>query len=485
MESLFRTGVDVMEPSRPSSAVADADFNRPLFSEPSGRGGLNTKIVGALAALAVVVALTWLHFAGREAAPPTAEAAPQRTVTVAKPEYTAVSTLILPANVDAFQTTLVYARVNGYLLRWHADIGDHVKAGQALAEIDTPEADQELDQAQANLVQGRADLDTAKAEFDEAQAALKQADADVARAKANHDFARSVLGRNQQLSARHVIADQDLDESRRDDGARRADVDAAAAGRTTRERAIVTASAKIKSHEATVASLEANVRRLVELQGFKTIRAPFDGIVIRRRAEIGCLVSAGSGTNSEELFAVAQSDTLRIRVNVPQAQAMTIATGQAADVRVVEYPGRTFTARVARTSRAIDPVSRTLMVELELPNADQTLLPGTYAQVTLPVRRSEPMCTIPGGVLLNQPDGQKVAIVDAGNTVRLQKVKLGRDFGSRMEVLAGLRGDENLIVNPPDDLADRERVTIAAGADGPDSQGAPSVVAHNEPKPRS
>ena len=117
------------------------------------------------------------------------------------------------------------------------------------------------------------------------------------------------------------------------------------------------------------------------------------------------------------------------------------------------------------------------MVELELPNADQTLLPGTYAQVTLPVRRAEPMCTIPGGVLLNQPDGQKVAIVDAGNTVRLQQVKLGRDFGNRLEVLSGLRGDESLIVNPPDDLADHERVTIAVSAGSPDSQSAPSVAA--------
>jgi len=467
-----------MESSCPSPASPDAHCMRLLCrGRIAGHRGLSASIVvGALATLALTAVLAWLRFAGGEAAPPTGDL-PLRSVTVAKPEHTAIATLILPANVDAFQTTLVYARVNGYLLRWHADIGDRVKAGQALAEIDTPEADQELLQARANLVQGRADLDTAKAELEEAQAALKQADADVARAEANHEFARTVLGRNEQLSARHVIADQDLDESRRDNGARRADLDAAAAERKTRESSIVTYNAKIKSHEAMVASLEASVRRLEELQGFKTIRAPFDGIVIRRRAEIGCLVSAGSGTGCGELFAVAQSDTLRIRINVPQAQAMTIAVGQTAEVRVVEYSGRAFTARVARTSRAIDPVSRTLMVELELPNADQTLLPGTYAQVTLPVRRAEPMCTIPGGVLLNQPDGQKVAIVDAGNTVRLQQVKLGRDFGNRLEVLSGLRGDESLIVNPPDDLADHERVTIAVSAGSPDSQSAPSVAA--------
>ncbi len=461
--------------------VAACPANRRLAPQRgrTSRGGLSVgATVCALTALSVTALLAWLHYAGSEAAPPAADP-PLRVVTVAKPGHTDGVTLTLPANVDAYQTTLVYSRVSGYLRSWdaeHADIGCRVKKGDKLAEIDTPELDQELIQARANLIQGQADLDTATAEREEAKAALEQADADKARAKANVEFARSVLGRNEQLSAKHMIAEQDLDESRRDVGARQADLDAAIAARKTRQSSIVTCTAKIKSRGATVQSLEANVRRLEQLQGFKTILAPFDGIVIRRRAEIGTLVAAGS-TNCPELFAVAQADILRIRINVPQAQAMTIKKGQTAEVRVAEYPERVFTATVARTSRAIDSVSRTLMVELELANPEQTLLPGTFAQVVLPLRRTEPMCTVPSGVLLNQPDGLKVAILEAGNMVRLQKVQLGRDFGSNVEVLCGLQGGEKLVFNPSDDLADRERVTVAVSPGSPDSQGAASVAA--------
>jgi RND family efflux transporter MFP subunit len=387
----------------------------------------------------------------------------------------------LPANVDAFETTLLHARVNGYLLRWHADIGDRVQKGQALAEIDTPEADQELLQARANLIQGRADLDTASAELEEAKAGLKQADADIARAQANVVCARSILARNEQLIEKRMVSAQELDENRRDAAARQADVEAATAQRKTREASIVTDAAKIKSRAATVNSLEANVRRLEQLQEFKTIRAPFDGVVTQRRAEIGMLVNAGSAAAAGELFAMAQSDTLRIRLCVPQGQAMSVAIGQKAEVAVPEYPGRVFTATVARTSRSIDPVSRTLMVELELPNADRALLPGTFAQVTLQVHQAGPTCTIPAGVLLSRPDGLEVAVVDGG-VVRLRKVKLGRDYGGSVEVLSGLRGQETLVTNPPDDLVDNEKVSIAATSGSPDSAAAPAVASHDQPK---
>jgi RND family efflux transporter MFP subunit len=163
---------------------------------------------------------------------------------------------------------------------------------------------------------------------------------------------------------------------------------------------------------------------------------------------------------------------------------MSIAIGQKAEVAVPEYPSRVFTATVARTARAIDPATRTLMVELELPNADRALLPGTFAQVTLQVHQAGPTCTVPAGVLVSRPDGLKVAVVDAQGVVRLQKVKLGRDYGSSVEVLSGLRGQEALVTNPPDDLADDEKVTIAASAPSgsPDSAGAPAVASHDKPK---
>lgn len=439
--------------------------------------------IALVAVVSLILAPSWLRRVA-SAVVPDEDQRSLRTVSVVRPKHAEDVTLLLPANIDAFQTTLVYSRVNGYLLRWHADIGEHVTKGQRLADIDTPEMDQELKQARANLVQGQADLDTAIAEQKEAQAALKQADAEIARAKANLEYARVVHRRNEQLGAQHAVANQDLDESRREKEMRQADLDAADALLRTRQSTVATSTAKIKSREAMIKSLEASVHRLEEMQTFKTILAPFDGIVIRRRAELGMLVSSGSAATTQELYCVAQADTLRIRINVPQSQAMAIQMGQAALVAVPEYPDRQFTAKVARTAQSIDPASRTLMVELELPNADHALLPGTFAQVTLTTRRPVAAWAVPAIVLLSRSDGLKVAIVDRQGAVRLRKVKLGRDYGRSVEVLSGIQGDETLVVNPPDDLSDNEQVMIAEPPAGSASQGGAAVAAH-EPKPRS
>lgn len=406
-----------------------------------------------------------------------------RTVNVTRPERIESSTLTLPANIDAFQTTLLYSRVSGYLRRWDADIGDRVQKGQPLAEIDTPEADQELNQARANLVQGRADLDTAVAQLQESEAAAKQSESEVARTKANLDFARSVMQRNERLTNQHVLTIQDMEESRRDHDASKAALEAAEAQVKTRQSNVVTCQAKIKSHAATVSSLEANVHRLEELQAFKTIRAPFDGIVTRRRAEIGILVTAGTSAASQELFAIAQADRLRIRINVPQAHALNVHAGQESEVLVPEYPNRRFTARVARTARSIDASSRTLMVELELPNPDNAILPGTFAQVVLTARRAEVAWKVPAGTLLTRSDGLRVVAVDGG-VVRLCKVVVGRDYGGNVEVLSGLKGSELLVINPPDTLVDREQVIVAESKDATKPGGAP-VAASDGRKTRS
>ena len=439
--------------------------------------------VGVVAALSLTLAPSVLRRVA-VAVVPDDDQRSLRTVSVVRPKPVEDVTLSLPANIDAFQTTLVYSRVNGYLLKWHVDIGERVKKGQPLADIDTPEVDQELKQARANLVQGQADLDTAIAEQQEAQAALKQADAEIARAKANLEYARVVHQRNEQLGVQHAVANQDVDESRREKEMRQADLDLADALLKTRQSMVATSTAKIKSREAMIKSLEASVRRLEEMETLKTILAPFDGIVTRRRAEIGMLVNSGSASTTQELYAVAQADTLRIRINVPQSQAMAVQMGQNALVAVPEYPDRQFTAKVARTAQAIDPASRTLMVELELPNADHALLPGTFAQVTLTMRRPVSAWAIPAIVLLSRSDGLKVAVVDRKNVVRLRKVKLGRDYGRSVEVLSGIQGTEALVVNPPDDLSDNEQVMIAESPAGSASQGGAAVAAH-EPKPRS
>jgi RND family efflux transporter MFP subunit len=472
---VYRQGFEAMQATEPAPAAVDSRL--PAGRRWLGRRRLTAAVaLGALVVLPFTVSLALRQFA--ESAPLSSEQeSTSRVVRVVRPTRREDGALTLPANVDAFQTTLLCCRVTGYLRGWYADIGDPVKKGQPLADIDTPELDQELEQAQANLAQGRADLETADAELKEAQANLKQADADIARARANREFARGVLRRSDSLHARQVITDQERDESHRDSESRQADMDAALAQRNTREATVATKVAKIKSHAATVGSLEANVRRLEKLQIFKTITAPFDGVVTRRRAEIGSLVMAGSAT-SQELFAVAQTSSLRIRINVPQSLAASIETDKEAQVLVPEYPDRKFLARVKRTSQAIDPTSRTLAVEIELPNADHALLPGTFGQVILPVRRAESACTVPSNVLLNRPDGLCVAVVGAVGAVHLQKVKLGRDYGSTVEVLSGLRGAESLIINPPDDLSDGETVSIADSRSGGASPGAsPTAVA--------
>jgi RND family efflux transporter MFP subunit len=430
-----------------------------------------------LVALSLLMNSACARRAGSDA-PPSAGEAPGRMVSVVRPTPSGDVTLTLPANVAACQTTLLYSRVNGYLLSWQADIGDRVQKGQVLAEIDTPELDQELAQARANLAEAQGEREVATAEWQEAQANLKQAEAEIVRAKANWEFARLALQRDEQLLAQRATSDQEVEGCRRDLDARRAELDAAEAQQKTRQAAVTTRATHIKSHEALVQSLAANVKRLEKTQAFKTIQAPFDGIVIRRLAEIGALVSAGSSASAEELFALAQADTLRVRINVPQSQALNIQPGQEARVLVSEYPNREFTAQVARTARALDPVSRTLMVELELANADYALLPGTFGQVRLTVRRVEPAWTVPANVLLSGARGQEVAVVDGQNMVRLRKVKLGRDYGSSVEVLSGLKGEETLVLNPPDDLGDNEQVTIANAEGGPGTAQGASVAQH-------
>lgn len=445
------------------SALGRAPEHRGLLGRPGLAWGA---VILTLAGLSAAFFPSWLKRA--HSAPVDAVNAPAtRVVSVVHPAHSEDITLTLPANVDAFQTTPLYSRVNGYLVSWHADIGDRVEKGTVLAKIDTPELDQEHKQATANLAQARVDLEEACAELEEAEAGVKQSVADIARAKANLEYSASVLQRNEQLHAQRAISNQDWDECRRDHEARTAELDSANATRQTRLSHVATRTTHIKSHEATVKSLEANLARLEELQGFKTITAPFAGIVIRRRVEVGVLITAGSSSTAQELFALAQADTLRIRLHVPQTQAPSVQIGQAAEVIVPEFADRVFTAKVARTARALDPASRTLMVELELPNAEYTILPGTFGQVRLTVARCESSWSVPASVLLSRPTGLEVAIVAGQNLIELRKIKLGRDYGNRVEVLSGLLGDEQLVVNPPDDLTSGEQVALSTSAARP------------------
>jgi RND family efflux transporter MFP subunit len=312
--------------------------------------------------------------------------------------------LVLPGSTQAIQETALYARTNGYVKQWNVDIGAKVQAGQLLAEIETPEVDQELNQARANVVQ----------------------------ALANADLAQATLTRWQKLVDEKVVSPQEFDEKKSASDARAADVKVA----------------------------QANVKRLEELQGFEKIVSPFTGIVTARNIDNGNLISSGSATQSQPLFRIAQTDTLRIYVTVPQTQAKSIVSGQNATVSVREIPDRTFNAKVVRTAGAIDPASRTLLTELQLPNADGELFPGMYAEVKFALPPSAGTLLAPGNAVMIRSDGPKVLVVDAKQTIRVRAVRLGRDLGETVEILSGLNPSELLAANPNDALRDGTEVKV-------------------------
>ncbi|MDI3260001.1 MAG: efflux RND transporter periplasmic adaptor subunit [Sinobacteraceae bacterium] len=311
--------------------------------------------------------------------------------------------LILPGNVQAWYDAPIYARTSGYLKRWYVDIGTRVKAGQLLAEIDTPEVDQQLRQAQA----------------------------DLATAQANDRLAQITAERYRALLATDSVSKQDAD------------------------NALGDAAAK----KALVASAQANVARLRELERFKRIVAPFDGVVTARNVDIGDLIDAGSG-NARELFHIADTRRLRVYVQVPQAQVPQLQPGMEAELHFTEYPGKTYPAKLVNMASAIDPAARTMLVELQTDNAHGELLPGAYAEVHFHLAPVAGSLRLASNTLLFRPAGMQVATVDHDDRVRLKTLTLGRDFGTTVEVLAGLSPEDRVIVNPPDAIADGERVTV-------------------------
>jgi RND family efflux transporter MFP subunit len=314
------------------------------------------------------------------------------------------STLVLPGTVQAYYEAPIYARTSGYLKAWHTDIGTNVKKGQLLAEIDTPEVDQQLRQAQA----------------------------DLATAQANYDLARSTNERWQGLLATQSVSQQDADE-RAGDAAAKAAVRQSAA---------------------------ANVARLQELESFKRVVAPFDGVVTQRNTDVGALINAGQGTPGNALFRVADTHRLRIYVSVPQAYAASISEGMPAKLEFADHPGRLFPATVTSSARALDPNSRTLQVELQIDNAKGELLPGSYAQVHFDLPSSPGTLRIPVNAVIFRSTGVQVATVE-GDRVRLKKITEGRDLGTEIEVLAGLEPTDVLVLNPPDSIVDGAQVRLA------------------------
>ncbi|MCC8392436.1 efflux RND transporter periplasmic adaptor subunit [Paraburkholderia sp. MMS20-SJTR3] len=348
----------------------------------------------------------------------TQQLAAQREIvvaTVAPTRAPATQDLLLPGSVSAWADAPIYARTSGYVQHWSADIGAHVKAGQSLARIDAPELDAQLQQARA----------------------------DAATAEANYRFASSTAQRWQTMLQSQSVSEQDAQAKSSDAAARLAALDAA----------------------------RANVARLQELVSYQNLTAPFDGVVTARNVQVGALVTAGGAPGlaapTGELFHVAQTDRLRVYVDVPQDDAGLVTPDTSAWLTTPQYPGRRFEASVARNANALDPASRTLRVELDLDNRDGALLPGAYAQVHLALTARSPALELPVSALLFRPDGVTIALVDAQHEVRLRTVTIGRDFGTYVEIASGLAAGDQVIDNPGDALAAGQRVRVAAAGASP------------------
>ncbi|HEY1948985.1 MAG TPA: efflux RND transporter periplasmic adaptor subunit [Bryobacteraceae bacterium] len=336
------------------------------------------------------------------------------------------SELELPGNIQAITEAPILGRADGYVKRRLVDIGDRVKAGQVVAEIEAPELDEQVNQSQAALEQTKA--------------SLEQALANDEQGKANAELARVNAQRWANLVTRGVVSKQDNDLYQTQYHVQVASVHAL--------------DKAVSAQRSNVSAAEANLARLQRMGSYRTVRAPFDGVITQRNVDIGALVSTGSTL----LYRIAQTETLRTYVNVPQSGASSIRPGQTALLTVANLPGRTFTGTIARTSNSLDPTSRTLLVEVRVPNKEGALLPGMYAQVNLSNKRVDPPLAIPSEALVVHSDGTLAAVLRPDHTVHLQKITIGRDYGDRMEVIDGLHDGDTIVLNPGD-LA-REGVKI-------------------------
>jgi RND family efflux transporter MFP subunit len=312
--------------------------------------------------------------------------------------------LVLPGSVQAFVEAPIFARTSGYLRTWYTDIGDAVKKGQLMAEIDTPEVDQQL----------------------------RQSEADLATAKANANLAHSTDVRWQGLLANQAVSQQDAD----------------------------TRAGEATASQAQAASAQANVARLHELESFKRIVAPFDGVVTARNTDIGALITAGQ-TAGNALFRVADTGKLRIYIDVPEPYAPQTKPGIEVQLRFNEHPGEDYPARLVRTARALDPTLRTLRVELQVDNSRGELFPGAYTEAHFKLPGSTSTLRVPVTALIFRSQGLQIATVGSDNKARLRSIVQGRDFGTSVEVLSGVSADDQVVINPPDSLSDGGTVRVA------------------------
>ena len=326
--------------------------------------------------------------------------------------------LVLPATLQAYEESPIYARTNGYLLRWYKDIGSRVRQGELLADIDTPEVDQELLQARATRQQVSAQLDLAKINAD----------------------------RYVNLRKTDSVSQEEADQQ----------------------------TSGFQQAQANLAAADANVKRLQELESFKHVYSPFTGVLTKRTVDPGALINAGAGAAGRELFDIARVDPLRVYVSVPQNYSPAIKTGASAAVTLPEYPGQKFVGTVVRTSQAIDPTTRTLLTEVDVPNKQGQLLPGSYGEVHFQVGMGARKVTLPVNTMLFRAAGAQVAVVGSDGKVELRPIAIGRDYGTTLEILGGVDLGDRVVVNPADSLEQGQKVNVAPEDNQPAQGGKPS-----------
>jgi multidrug efflux system membrane fusion protein len=326
--------------------------------------------------------------------------------------------LVLPGSLQAYEESPIYARTSGYLVRWYKDIGSRVNKGELLAKIDTPEVDQELNQTRAARQQIVAQVELAKISAD----------------------------RWENLRKSDSVSAQEADQ-------------------------YVSA---YKQSLANLAAADANVRRLEQLEGFKDVYAPFSGVLTRRNVDPGALINAGAGAAGRELFDIARVDPLRVYASVPQAYAPFIKVGAKTTITLQEFPGQKFFGTVARTAESIDPATRTLLTEVDVPNKDGRLLPGSLGEVHFSVGTGVNKVTVPVNAMLFRAEGPRVAVVGSDNKIQLRPINIGRDYGATLEILGGISPADRIVINPADSLEEGQQVNVAQPPSSQQQPGQPS-----------
>jgi membrane fusion protein, multidrug efflux system len=411
------------EEHRPQSAQAQRDaeieaiqqhskhqapgIQRPPDLPPAPPGRALMMVAVLLLVLLIAGGLTlWMHASHEHALAKETERAATPTVAFVYPlAEKPDEDLVLPGSLQAYEESPIYARTNGYLVQWYKDIGSRITKGELLAKIDTPEVDQELNQTRATRQQIVAQMDLAKISAD----------------------------RWENLRKTDSVSAQEADQY----------------------------WSGYKQSQANLAAADANVSRLEQLEGFKNVYAPFSGVLTKRNVDPGALINAGAGATGRELFDLARVDPLRVYTSVPQAYAPYIKVGAKTAVVLQEFPGQKFEGKVVRTAEAIDPATRTLLTEVDVPNTDGRLLPGSFGEVHFAVGSGVNKVTVPVNAMLFRAQGPQVAVIGSDGKVQLRPINIGRDYGTTLEVLGGVSPTDKVVINPADSLEDGQAVNLA------------------------